>query len=257
MTSALTRLDAPAADGVPVLAYALDGALTSADVDAIQSDLDGHDRVRLLVRVDDVEMPEASTFTRRFVSMKAGALGKVERYAVVGGPAWIARMASTVGALAPFPVRHFEGEDAARGWLSGPATADEIEDRADAAQKAEPAVALLPTHRSDLVALHVDGTLTAADYKSVVDPAVRSALAEHDAVDLLVRIGHLDGLSMGAARQDAALAAHLGRFRKMALVGAPGWLTAVADTVGKLVPVEVDTFEDEAPARAWLGDASA
>lgn len=253
-SSALTRLDTP--DGqsaVPVLAYALAGKLTGADVDAIQADLAGHERVRLLVRMDALSMPDASSFSSHLMSMKAEAMGKIERYAIVGGPSWLTGLVSVVGALAPFAIRHFDDQAAATAWVQSAATADEIEDRVEAAEKAAPAVTLLPSHRGDLVALHVDGHITAEDYEAVVDPAIEAALADHDAVDLLVRFGHLDGFSLGAAKEDAALAGKLGQFRKMALVGGPGWLTTMADTVGKLVPVEVQTFDDEAPARAWLG----
>ena len=54
--------------------------------------------------------------------MKTDALKKLERYAVVGGPDWMRSCVSVAGALAPFPVRHFQTEDAARAWLAASAT---------------------------------------------------------------------------------------------------------------------------------------
>lgn len=253
--SAITPIDAPDAAGVPTLAYAVNGEVTGADVDAIRADFDRHDRVRLLLRVDDFEVPDASAFSRELVAMKTGAVGKIERYAIVGGPDWIAGLVGTVGGLMPFPMEHFDAEDPARAWLAAPATGDEREDRAEAAEKAAPAVTRLDSDRPDLVALAVSGHLTADDYERTVDPAVEGALAENDEIDLLMRLDGLDGFSLGAAREDFALAKHLGSFRKMALVGGPDWMTGLVDGLGGLVPVEVETFDDEAAARAWLGGA--
>ena len=66
----------------------------------------------------------------------------------------------------------------------------------------------------------------------------------------------LRGFSLGAARKDAALAKHLGRLRRVAIVSGPGWFTSLVDGLGALAPGEVETFEDEDAARTWLGDTS-
>ncbi|GAB5537277.1 MAG: hypothetical protein Rubg2KO_35260 [Rubricoccaceae bacterium] len=249
---ALTRIDAPNAAGVPVLAYALSGRLTEDDIDRLHADLDRQGRARLLIRADAFEMPKPGALARQLAGL-GRFLGSLERYAVVGGPEWLRGYAAVGGALAPFPVRHFDDEAAARDWIASPATADEIEDRQEAAVKAAPAVTQLDTDRPDLVALAVDGHLTADDYKRVVDPAIELALRDHDEIDLLMRLDDLDGVSLGAAKEDAALAKHIGRFRRMALVGGPGWLTSLVDTLGALMPTEVEAFETEAEARDWLG----
>lgn len=254
MPSALSPIDAPTAD-VPVLAYALRGGLTDDDIDALHADLNRHERARLLIRVDHFEMPHASAFAHQLAGISR-FFGPIERYAVVGGPGWLRGYAAVAGALAPFPVRHFEDEDEARAWIASPATADEVEDRAEAAEKAAPAITRLDADRPDLVALAVDGHVTADDYRRVVDPAVEEALRDHDEIDLLLRVDHLAGASLGAVKEDAALAKHLGRFRRTAVVGGPDWLAALVDGLGALTPVEVETFETEAEARAWL-DASA
>lgn len=250
-TPALARIDAPDAAGVPVLAYALRGRLTDDDIATLHGDLDRHGRARLLIRVDAFEVPDAGAFARQIAGL-GRFLGSIERYAVGGGPGWLRTYAAIGDAIAPFSVRHFDDEAAARAWVSGPATADEVEDRAEAAEKAAPAVTRLDAARPDLVALAVDGHLTAEDYERTVDPAIEAALAGHDEIDLLVRVDRLDGLSLGAAREDAALVKHLGRFRRVAVVGGPGWLTSMADGIGALAPVEVGTFGDEGEARAWL-----
>lgn len=253
---ALTRLHVSGGASVPVLAYALAGKITDADVRTIQADADGLDRLRLLIRVDDFEMPSVSAFTSGLFEMKLGMIGRIERYALVGGPGWIATYVGTVGAMLPLAVKHFRDEADARAWITGPATPDEVEAREEARERAAPAVRLVETHRTDLVALVVDGRLTAADYEAVVDPAIEGALAAHDEVDLLVRVDDLDGFSVGAAREDAALAKHLDHIRRLALVGGPDWMRALAEGAGALVPVEIETFESEAEARAWLNPSA-
>ena len=148
MPSALSPIDAPTAD-VPVLAYALRGGLTDDDIDALHADLNRHERARLLIRVDQFEMPHASAFAHQLAGISR-FFGPIERYAVVGGPGWLRGYAAVAGALAPFPVRHFEDEDEARAWIASPATADEVEDRAEAAEKAgADGILLLPHYLID------------------------------------------------------------------------------------------------------------
>lgn len=255
LTSALTRIESPGptSSGVPVLAYVLDGVFDAADTTRLREDLDAHDRVRMLIRIDALSLPSLSTFTNGFLSMKVDAFRKVERYAIVGGPDWIRAYVGAVGGLAPFAMKHFEDEAAAWAWIQSPATGDEIEEREEAAEKAAPAVTRLPSHRPDLVAFHLDGHLTARDYETVVDPAIEAATRDHAAIDLLVRFGSLDGVSLGALKDDAALTKYTRSIRRMALVGAPHWLGTLAEGAGALTPIEIETFDDEAPARAWLG----
>ena len=253
--SAFTRL-AVSSSSIPILAYAVSGEITDTDVRMLRADLDAHERVRVLLCFDASNMPGLSAVSPEMMAVRAEALSKAERLAVVGGPGWMPALAATAGALTPFSVQHFQDGASARGWLTQPATPDEMDDRAEAADHGAPAVSLLPSGRPDLLALAVDGTLTAEDYERTVDPAVEAALAAYDEIDLLVRLDRLGGVSFGAVREDAALAKHLGRFRRMALIGGPGWLTGLANGLGALVPVEVRTFVDEAAARAWLGDAA-
>ena len=153
---AFTRIDVPDADGVPVLAYAVHGTLDGADVDTLKADLDHHERARLLLRIDDFKM-DASVLSRKMLWVEADALRKIERYALVGGPDWMRAFVSVGGAIAPFPVKYFEAEDAARAWITAPATEEEIEDRQEARDEAAPAVTQLDSNRPDLIALAVDG----------------------------------------------------------------------------------------------------
>ena len=56
------------------------------------------------------------TFVTIADSMKLAALGSVERYAIVGGPAWLAGWVSLIDRLAKADIRHFEFGDEAEAW---------------------------------------------------------------------------------------------------------------------------------------------
>ncbi len=254
-TAALRRLDAPDAPdaAVPVLAYALDGKMNADDFALIWADLREHDRIRLLVQIDTFAIPDPSAFSAGLIQMKKEALHKLDRYAIVGGPDWFERYASLAGGVSPFPIRRFESLAEARAWIS----ADPLPGETDAPSEDDdtagsPAVTLLRSPDTHIVAFHIQGRLTSADYRTVLVPAIEEALARHDAIDLLVRFGDLYGFSLGAARHEAALAQHVGSLRRVALVNAPGWLSALSATAGGLLPVDVKAFDDETPARRWL-----
>ena len=210
---ALSRIDLPgdAQAGVPLLAYAVDGSPGAADIDAVQQDLEGHDRVRLMVRVDRLSMPDAGAFSGQLLSMQLDAVRKVERYALVGGPTWIGPYAATINAVTPFAVRHFDQQADAQAWLSEAPTQDERGNRVEAAEKASPAMIVLGSDRPDLIAVAIDGHLTGTDYDNVADPLIKGAVAQHGTADLLVRIDALEGVGLDAAGDDLALAKHLAR----------------------------------------------
>lgn len=229
--------------------------MNADDFALMAADFQAHGRLRLLVRVDAFSIPDASAFSAGLVQMKRDALDKIDRYAIVGGPDWLERYASLAGGVSPFPIRRFETEADARAWISADPLPDphaSSSDPGDEADDAPPAAVLLRSPDTHVVAFHVQGHLMSADYRLVVVPAIEAALARHDAIDLLVRFGSFDGFSLGAARHEAALAKHAPSLRRVALVDAPGWLAALASTAGGVLPVEVQSFDDETPARLWL-----
>jgi hypothetical protein len=51
-----------------------------------------------------------------FVRMKLAAISSVERYAIVGGPAWLPGWVSIVDGLAKADIRHFALQKEAAAW---------------------------------------------------------------------------------------------------------------------------------------------
>ena len=111
-------------DDPDVFGFALDGRIGAEEmhrlVARVRKLLDGRPGpVRVLGRFTELSFPEPGGIDAEFVKMKLSALARVERYAVVGGPPWLAGMVSAVAPLLKLEVRHFgAGEEAdAWGWL--------------------------------------------------------------------------------------------------------------------------------------------
>lgn len=105
-----------------VIAFELTGRV-SADkmeevVEEVTTRMDAIEgAVRMLGRFRNFRMPEPrAVFDSDYFRMKLSALRKIERYAVVGGPAWFRNYISLVAPLLRFEVRYFEADDEAAAW---------------------------------------------------------------------------------------------------------------------------------------------
>lgn len=105
-----------------VLAFEIDGVLTSEAVGSVLNDFEawlaGHDKVRLLANIKNFGGVEPSVFMQSgLVSMKLDALKKLERYAVVGAPGWMMKIADAVGTMLPgVEIRTFDSDQEADAW---------------------------------------------------------------------------------------------------------------------------------------------
>ncbi len=120
-----------------------------------------------------------------------------------------------------------------------------------------PAIRRIDTNRSDLCALEIVGHFTANDLENAYG-LLEAAYAEHDKVDLLVRIKHYDGFDWGAVFDEGTIrgkAQALRHIRKYAVVGGPSWMRAVLTVFGPLTAVKTRHFRssDEGAAWEWIG----
>ena len=102
-------------------AFEIDGTLSREDTEQAIATLKAafaeHDQVRLLARIKRLGGINPAALTQDgLISMKLEAIRKVERYAVVGGPGWLARMIGTLNPLFKTELRHFALEDEADAW---------------------------------------------------------------------------------------------------------------------------------------------
>ena len=79
--------------------------------------MDKHEHIRLLGRINHFGFNPSIFFQSGLMSMKLAAMKKVERYAIVGAPGWIAKAASAVGHLFPdMEIKTFTNDHEAEAW---------------------------------------------------------------------------------------------------------------------------------------------
>ncbi len=110
-----------------VLGFELDGRAAKAELDAVSAyfnarldELGDGGPVRMLGRIRNLGGFEMSgLMSADYFAMKRGFLGRLDRYAIVGGPAWVKGMTSMLGPLFKAEIRWFEPgqENAAWEWL--------------------------------------------------------------------------------------------------------------------------------------------
>jgi len=104
-----------------VLAFEIDGKLTRQDLEAVAkrftTGMAGQSPSRVLgkiIRLGGAEL--GGLVDDDLVKGKLAAFSNVERYAIVGGPAWLAGWVSVIDALARADIRHFPLQDESAAW---------------------------------------------------------------------------------------------------------------------------------------------
>lgn len=105
-----------------VLAYAIDGTLTKADMDQAIATLRPRltrelGPISVLARVGEILFSDpASLVDERYFRFKKETLARVERYAIVGGPTWLQLMVRATAPFVPFDLRYFDRADEDKAW---------------------------------------------------------------------------------------------------------------------------------------------
>lgn len=117
-------------------------------------------------------------------------------------------------------------------------------------------IELLPDLPDNTIGVVAFGYVTAADYESVLMPAVEAALEKHGKVRLLYQVGDgFAGFTPGAMWDDAKLGfAHLKSWEKVAIVTDVHWVANAASMFKFVMPCPVMVFpiKDRAGAVAWV-----
>jgi hypothetical protein len=107
---------------------------------------------------------------------------------------------------------------------------------------------------SGVVELTVDGTITRADYETVV-AVLEAALARHDKLRVIETIRAIGPIDPALWWQDVRWAfGHMNKFGRCAAVTDKGWVGSITRAVGALMPAEIRVFPLAAinEARAWV-----
>lgn len=117
-----------------------------------------------------------------------------------------------------------------------------------------PAIRRIETDRDDLCALEIVGHFTAADLENTYG-LLQGAYAEHEKIDLILRITHYDGFDWSAAFTEATIRGKtqaLQHIRKYAVVGGPGWMKIMIGIFSPLTSIETRHFDMDDEDAAWL-----
>ena len=110
-----------------------------------------------------------------------------------------------------------------------------------------------------LLVVTMSGQVTAADYESTLVPAIEAALAENDAIRMLIVAGaDFEGYDLGAAWQDSKLGlSHWRGFDRVAVATDQGWMQTAIRLGAPLLPCPVQVFaaSEVEDARRWLRES--
>lgn len=111
---------------------------------------------------------------------------------------------------------------------------------------------------SNVVGFEASGEVRASDYESVLDPAIKSALAKNDKIRVLYVLGDdFDGYSGGAMWQDAKLGiSDWKRWEKVAFVSDHKGYRDGVKVFGWAVPGEIRVFsvDELSEAKSWVAE---
>lgn len=234
-----------------VAAFRVSGTLTTGDYQRmfgeVESKLKTHERVGLFADARALHgvKPSALAKDLAYAFGEIGELRRFPRAAVVGEKPWLRTLTRAGNALfRTIELRAFpDGEEsAALAWVS------ELPD-----EPRVPALRLIPTNRSDVVAFAWNGTISPSEAAELVRTCER-ALERHERIRLLGRIERLGGIVPGAFAR-SGLAAFKWRARhkidRYAVVGGGRLLDTWIKTVPRLFRVEVRRFDLDQEDAAW------
>jgi hypothetical protein len=117
-------------------------------------------------------------------------------------------------------------------------------------------ITLLPGFPDNIIGVSASGRVTAADYETVLIPAVDAALKTHKKLRLIYEIGaDCTGFAPGAMWDDMKVGLeHLRAWERAAVVTDIDWVAKALNVLKFVVPCPVRVFplKDRAAAEAWI-----
>jgi stage II sporulation SpoAA-like protein len=108
-------------DKPDVIGFEIDGRISAVEaeaaVDYFNAVLEGDRPLRLLGKMNHLDGAELGAFfDRAFLKLKYNILGRLDRYAIVGGPAWLRAWVTALDKLTKAEIRHFRASDEPVAW---------------------------------------------------------------------------------------------------------------------------------------------
>ena len=119
-------------------------------------------------------------------------------------------------------------------------------------------ITLIKNIPDDIVGFSYDDEVTAADYETVVFPAVEAAVKKKIDLKVLLRLGvSFKGFKLGALKDDMEIGIkYFKDWKKIAFISDKEWMNHTVKAFGFLMPAKVRTFEnkDMDAAIKWLSE---
>ena len=108
-------------DKPDVIGFEVDGRISAVEAEAavvfFNAALEGDRPLRLLGKMNHLDGAELGAFfDRAFLKLKYNILGRLDRYAIVGGPAWLRAWVAALDRLTKAEIRHFKASDEPLAW---------------------------------------------------------------------------------------------------------------------------------------------
>jgi hypothetical protein len=119
-------------------------------------------------------------------------------------------------------------------------------------------IEMIDTGTTGQLEMRMSGTIAAADYDDVLTPALEAALADVDAVRLLVVVGDDLSFDVSAAWADMKLGlSHWRGFDRLVVCAGSSWIVTSIRAFAPIMPcpVQVFDFEEKEAARRWLRES--
>lgn len=238
-----------------VIALGLDGKLTDEDIRKYQSTLEDklkqHARIGVYVDLTTLSDMSANALVK-------GAKADMElfshpsqlsRCALVSDKEWPQTIVSFVQRLFPvLDMRVFPSSrrEEALTWAA---------DTTGTLASKGPSIRFLPTTRDNVLAFEVDGVMSSEEMPGVIRKLEDFFAGQHK-VRLLNRMKHFGGFDPSILMQSGLFSMKLSAMEKVeryAIVGAPGWMRKIIDTMNPLFPdIDMQTFAADQEGEAWV-----
>lgn len=117
-------------------------------------------------------------------------------------------------------------------------------------------IELLPNLPDQVIGITASGEVSAADYETILVPAIDAALKKHGRIRMIYHVGpKFTGFSTGAMWDDLKIGiAHFRGWEKIAVVTDLHWLASGARMFAFAMPCPVKVFANDAlpEAEAWI-----
>lgn len=117
-------------------------------------------------------------------------------------------------------------------------------------------IELLPNLPDHIVGVSASGQVNAADYETILNPAIDAALKKHDRIRMLYQLGpQFTGFTSGAMWDDLKIGvAHFRQWEKIAVVTDHHWIASATQLFAFAIPCPVKVFSTNelGEAEAWI-----